>query len=257
MQDALITDPTFIREQWSQGTSEELFPETLPPAAGSITSLNGIPGPAITISGGTTGLAFSSGATPITLSGTLVVADGGTGRATLTNHGVLIGASTSAINITGTGTAGQVLTSNGAAADPTFQAGAAGTVTATGTLTANQLIIGNGGADEKVLGTLGTTVTVLHGNAGGAPTFAAVSLTADVSGSLPIANGGTSGTTVATAIAALGLAKQNSAAVAPTVNDDSSAGYSVNSLWTDTVLQDGYMCMSAAVGAAVWKKATP
>jgi hypothetical protein len=32
---------------------------------------------------------------------------------------------------------------------------------------------------------------VLHGNAGGAPTFAAVSLTADVSGVTPIANGGT------------------------------------------------------------------
>jgi len=37
----------------------------------------------------------------------------------------------------------------------------------------------------------GTTTTVLHGNAGGAPTFGAVSLTADVTGTLPAANGGT------------------------------------------------------------------
>lgn len=37
----------------------------------------------------------------------------------------------------------------------------------------------------------GTTTTVLHGNAAGNPTFAAVSLTADVSGVLPVANGGT------------------------------------------------------------------
>ena len=37
----------------------------------------------------------------------------------------------------------------------------------------------------------GTTTTVLHGNVGGAPTYAAVSLTADVSGALPAANGGT------------------------------------------------------------------
>lgn len=38
---------------------------------------------------------------------------------------------------------------------------------------------------------LGTTTTVLHGNASGSPTFAAVTLTTDVTGSLPIANGGT------------------------------------------------------------------
>jgi hypothetical protein len=37
----------------------------------------------------------------------------------------------------------------------------------------------------------GTATTVLHGNASGAPTFGAVSLTADVSGVLPTANGGT------------------------------------------------------------------
>ena len=46
---------------------------------------------------------------------------GGTGAATFTAHGVLVGAGTSAIAVTGTGTAGQVLTSNGASADPTFQ----------------------------------------------------------------------------------------------------------------------------------------
>lgn len=69
--------------------------------------------------------------------------------------------------------------------------GGAGTVTNTGTLTANELIIGNGTTDVKALGSLGTTTTVLHGNAAGAPTFGAVSLTADVSGILPSANGGT------------------------------------------------------------------
>lgn len=37
----------------------------------------------------------------------------------------------------------------------------------------------------------GTTTTVLHGNASGNPTFSAVSLTADVTGILPVANGGT------------------------------------------------------------------
>jgi len=51
----------------------------------------------------------------------LTVADGGTGRSSLTDHGVVIGAATAGVNVTSAGTAGQVLTSNGASADPTFQ----------------------------------------------------------------------------------------------------------------------------------------
>jgi hypothetical protein len=43
----------------------------------------------------------------------------------------------------------------------------------------------------------GTSNTVLHGNTGGAPTWSAVDLTADVSGILPVANGGTGFNTLA------------------------------------------------------------
>jgi hypothetical protein len=60
----------------------------------------------------------------------------------------------------------------------------------------------------------GTTTTVPHGNAAGNPTWGSVvnadiaastiDLTAKVTGSLPIANGGTAGTTAATARASLG-----------------------------------------------------
>ena len=64
----------------------------------------------------------------------------------------------------------------------------AGTVTNTaGNLTLNAVAVGNGGADLKVLGSLGTTVTVLHGNASGPPTFGAVALGTDVSGTLQAA----------------------------------------------------------------------
>ncbi len=67
--------------------------------------------------------------------------------------------------------------------------GLGGDVTHTaGALTVNQLVIGNSGADIKVLGSLGTTTTVLHGNAAGAPSFSAVALGADVTGRLPYAN---------------------------------------------------------------------
>lgn len=71
-------------------------------------------------------------------------------------------------------------------------------------LTANQLVLGGGaGTAPATLGSLGTTTTVLHGNAGGAPSFGAVSLTADVSGTLPIGNGGTGQTTASNAFDAL------------------------------------------------------
>lgn len=62
-------------------------------------------------------------------------------------------------------------------------------------LTASALVLGGGagGAPSTPLG-LGTAVTVLHGNPVGAPTWGAVSLTADVTGNLPIANGGTNST---------------------------------------------------------------
>ena len=66
-----------------------------------------------------------SGAT-VSLSTPVTVANGGQGNATLAAHGVLIGNGTSAVNVTGTGTSGQVLTSNGASADPTFQAASGG-----------------------------------------------------------------------------------------------------------------------------------
>ena len=59
----------------------------------------------------------------------LPVAGGGTGVATLGDAGVLIGNGTGAVQVTGAGTSGQVLTSNGAGVDPTFQAGGAGTPT--------------------------------------------------------------------------------------------------------------------------------
>lgn len=50
----------------------------------------------------------------------LAVEFGGTGQVTLTNHGVLLGQSTSPVGSTLAGTAGQVLQSGGASADPTY-----------------------------------------------------------------------------------------------------------------------------------------
>ena len=61
----------------------------------------------------------------------------------------------------------------------------------------------------------GTSTTVLHGNASGAPTFGAVSLTADVTGTLPIANGGTGLTTLTANNVILGNGTSAPSFVAP------------------------------------------
>lgn len=81
-------------------------PET---GTGTVTSVNA--------SGGTTGLTFTGGPVTttgtLTLSGTLVVANGGTGAATLAANNVLLGNGTSALQVVAPGTSGNVLTSNG------------------------------------------------------------------------------------------------------------------------------------------------
>lgn len=59
--------------------------------------------------------------------------------------------------------------------------------TGSATLTANRLLVGNGTSAVGVLAA-GTSTTLLHGNASGLPTYSAVSLTADVTGVLPVAN---------------------------------------------------------------------
>lgn len=74
------------------------------------------------------------------------------------------------------------------------------------------------------------------------PAWAQIDLTNGVTGVLPVANGGL---------------KTNATNAAPTVNDDSGDGYSINSLWTDTTGPTTYVCQDATVGAAVWTQIAP
>ncbi|MCK5481663.1 MAG: hypothetical protein KAJ06_10970, partial [Gammaproteobacteria bacterium] len=46
------------------------------------------------------------------------------------------------------------------------------------------------------------------------------------------------------------------ATIAPTVNDDSNAGYSIQSRWSNITADTEYVCLDATVGAAVWTETT-
>src|SRR5262252_1782903 len=61
-------------------------------------------------------------------------------------------------------------------------------VTSAASLTSTQLVIGSGGQAVHGIGASGTSVTVLHGNISGDPSFAPVSLTTDISGNLQVTN---------------------------------------------------------------------
>ncbi|WP_155122875.1 beta strand repeat-containing protein [Burkholderia ubonensis] len=112
--------------------------------------------------------AFS--ATSFTVTTAIGVASGGTGRSTLTAHGVLIGEGTSAINQTSAGTAGQPLLSGGASADPNWGtlAPASGGTGLT-SITAHGVMIGEGTSNVSTV--VGTAGQVLVGNTGADPAF--------------------------------------------------------------------------------------
>lgn len=63
-------------------------------------------------------------------------------------------------------------------------------------------------------------------------------------------------TAVQTKLNANASQNNTTATTDPTVNDDSSDGYSVKSLWLNQSSGEAFMCFDATVGAAVWKKTT-
>ncbi len=119
----LVTTATGTAGQFLRSGGAGVAPAyaTLPASSITITGDSGgaLAGAAFTFTGGTTGLSFSGAGTTETLTGTLIVANGGTGRATLTNHGVIVGAGTTAVTQLAVGTNGQALIGS-TGADPVF-----------------------------------------------------------------------------------------------------------------------------------------
>ncbi len=153
--------------------------QAVPSSSISITGDTGgaLTGNAFTFTGGTTGLTFAGAVSTETLGGTLVVSNGGTGRTTLTNHGVLVGAGTGAITQLAVGTTGQVLTGV-TGADPVWASPAASSISITGD---------SGGA------LTGNSFTFTGGTTG--LTFAGAGSTETLGGDLNVAHGGTGNTT--------------------------------------------------------------
>lgn len=170
------------------------------------------------------------------VTGTLPVGSGGTGDTTLTAHGVLVGAGTSAVAATAAGTATQVLQSGGASADPVWS-------TATYPATTAQGDIIYSSAANTITGlTKNTSATRYIANTGSSnnPAWAQIDLTNGVTGVLPITNGGTNASSMAntygvnyydgtrlvtTAVGTAGhVLTSNGAGVAPTFQAASGGG---------------------------------
>ena len=118
--------------------------------------------------------------------GDVVVAAGAAGTGTVSSvaqsfTGGLISVAGSPITTTGT----LALTVAGTSGGVPYFSGAA-TWASSGVLGAGLVVLGGGAGAAPTTLTAGASTTVLHGNS----TYSAVSLTADVSGVLPIANGG-------------------------------------------------------------------
>lgn len=94
MRDDLVEAPEFIYEQYRVPELE--IPINIAPT-GNISTVNGLGGNVV-LGGGVTGLSFSTAAPNVNLSGTLVVASGGTGSTTAAGARSNLGAAVSGNN---------------------------------------------------------------------------------------------------------------------------------------------------------------
>tara|TARA_R110000787_G_scaffold277073_1_gene386189 strand:+ start:53 stop:1045 length:993 start_codon:yes stop_codon:yes gene_type:complete len=134
-------------------------------------------------------------AASLTLTTDLAVAQGGTGASSLTDGGVLLGSGTGAITPMAVLTDGQMIVGDGTG-DPVAESGA--------TLRSS-IGVDAAGTDNSTNVTLAGSLDYLT-ISGQAITRGAIVLTTDVTGTLPIAKGGTNATSAGAALTALGAA---------------------------------------------------
>lgn len=177
-----------INEKTNKGRFNPIWLKWFVDLAALLPGGSAVLGTVTSVAASFTGGLITVGGSPITTTGTLALTVAGTSggipyfsaattwasSAALTNHGVIVGggagAAPTALSVGASNTYLKGITG----ADPAFTA-----IVLASADFANQ----------------GTTATVLHGNAAGNPSFAAVALATEVSGTLPVANGGTGYTT--------------------------------------------------------------
>lgn len=200
-----------------QATKTAGFDALQPMTTAGDTIYGGTAGTGTRLAAGTSVQVLHSGATPswsavsltADVSGVLPTANGGSGQnstATFPTSGVVVteaatetltnktisGSSNTLTVLAGSQLSGQTPIANGGTGAATKAAGFDALSPLT---TAGDLIYGGASGTGTRLA-IGSATQVVHGGAS-APTYSAVSLTADVSGILPIANGGTNGATAA------------------------------------------------------------
>ena len=149
---------------------------------------------AFTIAGGTGLTTSGSGSTvTVALDTPVSVADGGSGAVSQTAYAVLCGGTTATgayQSIASVGSSGQVLTSNGAGALPTFQAAATGDVTKVGTPADSQIGVwtGDGTIEGDADFTFDTSTDTLRIAASGNIAFGAVNVLSDSAGTTTLSN---------------------------------------------------------------------
>lgn len=145
----------------------------------------------ISFSAGTTGLTPSIASTgAITLAGTLVAANGGTGQNTYTVGDILYASAATTLSKLSDVAAGSYLRSGGVGVAPLWS-----TLTLPNSATTGDLFYASGTNTMGNLADVATGNALLSGGVGVAPSWGKVNLTTTVSGVLPIANGGTNSST--------------------------------------------------------------
>lgn len=189
---------------------------------GTVTSVN--------VSGGTTGATFTGGpittSGTITMGGTLAAANGGTGQSFYVTGDILYATGATTLGALPDVATGNALISGGVAVAPSW--GKIGLTThVSGTLpvsnggtgivsyTIGDIIYASGATTLSALADVATGNVLISGGVGVAPAWGKVGLTTHVSGTLPVANGGT-GVTTSTGTGSVVLSASPALTGAPT-----------------------------------------